>query len=180
MDLVDDSSGFLLVHTSDFVRPGFIEHGADFDPFEDVIPGDTIVDPPQYGSLSIPGYMDGGVVYSHQFGPLPENMFGLDDPAIEGSAFILDGFPSSAEKAKNGEEDEIDDEDDGDYSSAMTMNASTSSATAATPSPRPPTKKAKVDRSRTLMTERRRRGRMKEKLYALRALVPNITKVYIV
>ncbi|KAK8683408.1 hypothetical protein V6N13_039469 [Hibiscus sabdariffa] len=39
------------------------------------------------------------------------------------------------------------------------------------------TKKAKVDRSRTLISERRRRGRMKEKLYALRALVPNITKM---
>lgn len=36
---------------------------------------------------------------------------------------------------------------------------------------------SKGDRSRTLVSERRRRGRMKEKLYALRALVPNITKV---
>ncbi|KAK8601684.1 hypothetical protein V6N13_058632 [Hibiscus sabdariffa] len=39
------------------------------------------------------------------------------------------------------------------------------------------TKKAKVDQSRTLISERRRRGRMKEKLYALRSLVPNITKM---
>lgn len=41
------------------------------------------------------------------------------------------------------------------------------------------TKKTKKDRSRTLISERRRRGRMKEKLYALRSLVPNITKVCI-
>lgn len=37
--------------------------------------------------------------------------------------------------------------------------------------------KSRRDRSRTLISERRRRGRMKEKLYELRSLVPNITKV---
>lgn len=35
----------------------------------------------------------------------------------------------------------------------------------------------KRDRSRTLVSERRRRGHMKEQLYELRSLVPNITKV---
>lgn len=41
-----------------------------------------------------------------------------------------------------------------------------------------PTKRSrKGDRSKTLFHEQRRRSRMKEKLYALRALVPNITKV---
>ncbi|KHN27706.1 Transcription factor FER-LIKE IRON DEFICIENCY-INDUCED TRANSCRIPTION FACTOR [Glycine soja] len=37
--------------------------------------------------------------------------------------------------------------------------------------------KVKTDMSKTLISERRRRGRMKEKLYALRSLVPNITKM---
>ncbi|KAI3696931.1 hypothetical protein L6452_29566 [Arctium lappa] len=35
----------------------------------------------------------------------------------------------------------------------------------------------KADRSRTLISERKRRSGMKEKLYALRSLVPNITKM---
>lgn len=38
-------------------------------------------------------------------------------------------------------------------------------------------KKPKGDRSRTLISEQKRRGKMKEKLYQLRALVPNITEV---
>ncbi|KAK1271402.1 Transcription factor FER-LIKE IRON DEFICIENCY-INDUCED TRANSCRIPTION FACTOR [Acorus gramineus] len=37
--------------------------------------------------------------------------------------------------------------------------------------------KGRRDRSRSLVSERRRRGHMKEKLYQLRALVPNITRM---
>lgn len=65
-----------------------------------------------------------------------------------------------------------DDENDGDDSSGTTTTTTTTTPTG--------TKRPKVDRSRTLISERRRRGRMKEKLYALRSLVPNITKVHII
>ncbi|KAK4440682.1 Transcription factor FER-LIKE IRON DEFICIENCY-INDUCED TRANSCRIPTION FACTOR [Sesamum alatum] len=60
---------------------------------------------------------------------------------------------------------------DVEESSAATTTTTTTATTAANK------KSSKVDRSRTLISERRRRGRMKEKLYALRALVPTITKM---
>jgi len=62
-------------------------------------------------------------------------------------------------------------ENDGGGSSATTTTTTTTT-TIDDANPR-----AKTDRSKTLISERRRRGRMKDKLYALRSLVPNITKV---
>lgn len=40
--------------------------------------------------------------------------------------------------------------------------------------------KGRRDRSKTIVTERKRRVRMKERLYELRSLVPNITKVMLI
>ncbi|OIW09120.1 hypothetical protein TanjilG_11258 [Lupinus angustifolius] len=52
-----------------------------------------------------------------------------------------------------------------------------SSATTTTETTTDPKSRLKTDRSKTLISERRRRGRMKDKLYTLRSLVPNITKM---
>nr|AFK38772.1 unknown [Lotus japonicus] len=65
-------------------------------------------------------------------------------------------------------------ENDGGDSSTTTTTTTNSGSGSADDDAQP---KAKSDRSKTLICERRRRGRMKEKLYALRSLVPNITKM---
>ncbi|XP_058753379.1 transcription factor FER-LIKE IRON DEFICIENCY-INDUCED TRANSCRIPTION FACTOR-like [Vicia villosa] len=84
----------------------------------------------------------------------------FDPTSSLGSFSCFDGEA----KGEIREENDIDDDDD-NYSSPTTT-------TSGDPKPR-----LKTDRSKTLESERRRRGRMKDKLYALRSLVPNISKM---
>lgn len=107
-----------------------------------------------------------------QFNP-PVNTF--SDPI---NPLLFDSLPCDLKEGE-GEEEENDTEE---YSSATINtttplpppNTNTNTNTNTTTSTK---KSTKGDRSRTLISERRRRDRMKEKLYALRALVPNITKM---
>ncbi|XP_052287646.1 transcription factor FER-LIKE IRON DEFICIENCY-INDUCED TRANSCRIPTION FACTOR-like isoform X2 [Citrus sinensis] len=78
--------------------------------------------------------------------------------------FILNSSFPDLDGDMKGEHRE--EENNGDDSSGATRTATTAS-----------TRNKKADRSRTLVSERKRRGKMKEKLYGLRALVPNISKM---
>ncbi|CAN4101549.1 unnamed protein product [Withania somnifera] len=85
--------------------------------------------------------------------------------------------PSSLYTSLPGEmkldEEEMDGDNDCDESSGTTTTTATRTVALGMPT----MKGTRTDRSRTLISERKRRGRMKEKLYALRSLVPNITKM---
>ncbi|XP_061345430.1 transcription factor FER-LIKE IRON DEFICIENCY-INDUCED TRANSCRIPTION FACTOR [Gastrolobium bilobum] len=76
-----------------------------------------------------------------------------------------------------GEGEEEDEEENDEEDSSATTTTTTTTTTTATGTGGDAKTRLKSDRAKTLISERRRRGRMKEKLYALRSLVPNITKM---
>ncbi|XP_048424869.1 transcription factor FER-LIKE IRON DEFICIENCY-INDUCED TRANSCRIPTION FACTOR-like [Pyrus x bretschneideri] len=138
---------------------------ANFDQFIDLIRGGEGEHP--IANFDCELMINGSLDDYNLFGPAsttpPGPMFGFNDAFLpDPSTFVLTTLPNCDEEMKD-EEDYNDGED-----SSGTTNTNTTTTT---------TKRQKVDRSRTLVSERKRRGRMKERLYALRSLVPNITKM---
>lgn len=155
MDRRDSTS----LNITDYGLHDFISE-PNFEQFIELIRGesaDSIVKfCPNYDCEHINGCLD-----DNQFGSGMGGLFEFDTAATAAAASnadsVIDSLLSIDVETKD--EDEIDEDESSENNTAT------------------PGKKTKVDRGRTLISERRRRVRMKEKLYALRSLVPNITKV---
>jgi hypothetical protein len=155
-----DASGNNLAHMNDYELRDFVDE-SNFIHCINLIRGEGGDPVVNYGTDDLVN----GCFVDAQFDPIPipipEDIYSFNATTmVSDPNSVFNSLPSFG-----GEEEDIDGED----SSATTTTTTTTNTT--------PTKKEKVDRSRTLISERRRRGRMKEKLYALRSLVPNITKV---
>ncbi|XP_073147752.1 transcription factor FER-LIKE IRON DEFICIENCY-INDUCED TRANSCRIPTION FACTOR [Henckelia pumila] len=170
------SETFPLQQHNDFGLIDFMDE-AIFDQFIDLIRGENVA-----GSAinsNVLGYVGGD---QHDMGcaPLadgqifspapPSELFDFDIPMNH-----IDNNSNSNNNNNNNASNKIFEEAEAEAEEIM--DGEESSGTTATGVAAAKKKGNKVDRSRTLISERKRRGRMKEKLYALRSLVPNITKM---
>ncbi|KAK4408457.1 Transcription factor FER-LIKE IRON DEFICIENCY-INDUCED TRANSCRIPTION FACTOR [Sesamum angolense] len=162
--------------TPDFGLIDFMDSETNLDQFIDLIREDNAADDPIANFSSQPLDRDqfsigGGCLVNvdQLFPPAHDQLFDDLDVAINHVVNISTPPDCSAldNVEKRDDDEDHDVVDDEEESSATTANTSMEKQR----------KSSKADRSRTLISERRRRGRMKEKLYALRSLVPNITKM---
>ncbi|RDX88130.1 Transcription factor FER-LIKE IRON DEFICIENCY-INDUCED TRANSCRIPTION FACTOR, partial [Mucuna pruriens] len=104
---------------------------------------------------------------SHSHPPIPFDQCNSNSVNVYDPSSTLSSFSCFDGEAKGrGKEEEENDMGD----SSATTTTTTTNSVQGKPS-------SKTDRSKTLVSERKRRDRMKEKLYALRSLVPIITKM---
>ncbi|KAL2331991.1 hypothetical protein Fmac_019572 [Flemingia macrophylla] len=148
-----------LTYINDFELYDFVDN-PNFDQFINLIRGETEDVNRDFSSDLINDCFDNNQILSNSFDQNNNNAVNVYDPSSTFSSF------SCFDEEVKGQGDE---EHDGEHSSGTTTTTTTNNGDA-----KP---KLKSDRSKTLISERRRRTRMKEKLYELRSLVPNITKM---
>ncbi|KAL6204884.1 hypothetical protein ACLB2K_022151 [Fragaria x ananassa] len=159
-----DLGGHSIIN--DFELQDFIDD-ENFDQFINLIRGEN-EDPAAQFDIDL---ITGSCFNNQLLGPItdPVGLFGFD----HNTAVLCDPTPLLTTLPSSGKElNDIQEEDNDEEDSCGTTTTTTTTNTTTTT-----TKKPKIDRSRTLVSERRRRGRMKDKLYAFRSLVPNITKM---
>lgn len=170
MDIHQDS----LVYMNDFELHDFIDD-PNFDQFINLIRGENEDSICHFGTDLINDcFVDNNLLPC----PAGNTLFDHNNNTNNNNssnAVNVYGIPSSTTISSfscfdGGVKGEGEEDNDGGVSSATTTTTTKTNADAKS--------RVKTDRSKTLISERRRRGRMKEKLYALRSLVPNITKVH--
>ncbi|WVZ01315.1 hypothetical protein V8G54_027384 [Vigna mungo] len=154
-------------YINDFELHDFVDN-PNFDQFINLIRGENEDANCDFGSDLITDCFVNNQLLPCPVNPFDQNYNNAVNVYDQSSTFSsFSCFDGEMKGEGEGEREEEEEDHDGEHSSETTTTTKNDGS-------KP---KLKNDRSKTLISERRRRGRMKEKLYALRSLVPNITKM---